>query len=304
MTEAALPVSVIVPTIGRPGLLEGCLRSVLACDPPADEVVVVDQSGGQEVVALLATLGASSLRHVPCEGRGIARAMNLGLAAARHDTFLVTHDDCTVAPGWVGAATRQARAHPGAMITGRVLPPDGSPYVPSTKEDPEPHDYTGTLTSGVLYPANMVASRRGVQEIGGFDERRSLLVAAEDNDLCYRWLVAGRTFLYEPELVVWHHDWRTPEQLVRTHIAYARAQGGFYAKHLQAGDRRVLELLRWDLRNGVRKIVAGKLRRTPRWQEPYREMVWWLLVGLAESWREAGSLERAARQRRASRPTA
>ena len=296
MTGAVLPVSVVVPTVGRRGLLERCLRSVLACDPPADEVVVVDQSGGQEVVALLAELAAPSLRRVPCDGRGTARAMNRGLAAARHDTVLVTHDDCTVAPGWVGAAARHAASHPEGIITGRVLPPDGSPYVPSTKDDPEPHDYTGMLTSGLLYPANMVVSRRRIQEIGGFDERRSLLVA-EDNDLCYRWLADGRTFRYEPELVVWHHDWRTPEELVRTHVAYARAQGGFYAKHLRAGDRRVLELLWWDLRNGVRKTVAGTLRRTPRWQEPYREMVWWLLVGLVGSWREAGSLERAARRR-------
>jgi GT2 family glycosyltransferase len=294
VTGVALPVSVVVPTVGRPGLLERCLRSVLACDPPADEVVVVDQSGGQEVAALVATLAAPGLRHVPCDGRGTARAMNRGLDAVRHDTVLVTHDDCTVEPGWVEVAARHAGMHPGGIITGRVLPPDGSPYVPSTKADLRPQDFTGMVTSGVLYPANMAASRRGIQEIGGFDERRSLLVA-EDNDLCYRWLADGRTLRYEPELVVWHHDWRTPEQLVRTHIAYARAQGGFYAKHLRAGDRRVLGLLWWDLRHGARKIVAGKVRRTPRWQEPYREMVWWLLVGLVGSWREAGSLQRAAR---------
>jgi GT2 family glycosyltransferase len=164
--------------------------------------------------------------------------------------------------------------------------------VPSTKTDPRPRDFTGEVTSGVLYPANMVASRRGLQGIGGFDERRSLLVA-EDNDLCYRWLADGRTLRYEPDLVVWHHDWRTPEQLLRTHLAYARAQGGFYAKHLHDGDRRVLRLLRRDLRHGVRSVLGGALRRRPRWEDPYREMVLPLLAGLVAGWREARTLGRA-----------
>jgi GT2 family glycosyltransferase len=286
-------VSVLVPTVGRIDLLERCLRSVLACDPAAAEVVVVDQSGGGEVAALVGRLAPSAVRRVPCDGRGTARAMNVGLAAAAHDTVLVTHDDCTVEPDWVGRGAALALAHPGAILTGRVLPPDGSTYVPSTKRDPRPRDYTGTVTSGVLYPANMVASRSALQAIGGFDERPSLLVA-EDNDLCYRWLVSGRAFRYEPELVVWHHDWRTPAQLVRTHVAYARAQGAFYAKHLHAGDRRVLPMLRWDLAHGLRSTAVGVVRRIPRWQEPYREMVWSLLRGLASGWVEARRLDRPA----------
>lgn len=290
MTAQSLPVSVVVPTVGRRDLLAACLRSILACEPPADEIVVVDQSAGPDVVAVLERLEATTVRRVECDGSGTARAMNRGLSAARHDAVLVTHDDCTVASDWVEVAARHAREHPGAIVTGRVLPAGDARYVPSTKTDPRPRDFTGTLTSGVLYPANMVVSRRAVQEIGGFDERRSLLVA-EDNDLCYRWLADGRTFRYEPDLAVWHHDWRTPEQLVRTHIAYARAQGGFYAKHLYAGDLRVLRLLRWDLVHGLRSVVQGALRRTPRCEDPYREMVLSLLVGLVGGWREARALD-------------
>ncbi len=285
-----MPTSVLIPTIGRLDLLEPCLRSVLACDPGPDEVLVVDQSGGPGVAAIVDRLGDPRLRHVPCEGRGIGRAMNVGLAAARHDTVHVTHDDCTVEPDWVGRAASLAAEHPGAILTGRVLPPGGSAYVPSTKSDPRPKDYTGTVTSGVLFPANMVAPRDGIQTIGGFDERPSLRVAAEDNDLCYRWLAAGRPLRYEPALVVWHHDWRSPEQLVRTHIGYARAQGAFYAKHLHAGDRRVLPLLRWDLRHGLRSVARGLVRRTPRWQDPYREMVVSLLRGLVTGWVESRRL--------------
>lgn len=290
------PISVLVPTLGRPGLLERCLRSVLACDPPPDEVVVVDQGPGDELAAVLERLDSPLIRRVAGDGTGTARAMNQGLAAVEHDTVLVTHDDCTVAPDWVEVARRHARARPEGITTGRVLPPDGSPYVPSTKADTVAEDFTGRITSGVLYPANMVADRRCLQSIGGFDERPSLVVA-EDNDLCYRWLADGRSLRYEPDLVVWHHDWRTPEELVRTHIAYARAQGGFYAKHLRAGDRRVLALLAWDLRTGCRRLAVAIWRRQPRWQEPYREMVVSLLAGLAAGWREGRALHRGSRRR-------
>ena len=224
--------------------------------------------------------------------------MNVGLAAARHDTVLVTHDDCAVEADWVGVARRLAASFPDAIITGRVLPPVGSVYVPSTKVDAEPCDYTGMVTSGVLFPANMVADRRQIEAVGGFDERPSLRVAAEDNDLCYRWLAAGRSLRYEPAMVVWHHDWRTPAQLVRTHIGYARAQGAFYAKHLHARDRRIVPLLAWDLRHGLRSILVGTLRRSPRWQDPYREMVGSLLVGLVAGWREARALDRSRHHRR------
>jgi GT2 family glycosyltransferase len=288
------PVSVIIPTIGRRELLEQCLRSVLACDPAPDEIVVIDQSGDASVAELLEDLG-SPVRRLGCDGRGIARAMNIGLASARWDTVLVTHDDCTVSPDWVRTALDHVKAHPGGIITGRVLPPDGSPYVPSTKADPYPHDFTGTVVTGILYPANMVASRKELLSIGGFDERRGFFVAAEDNDLCYRWLAAGRTFRYEPDLVVWHHDWRTPEELVRTHIAYARAQGAFYAKYIEAKDWRVLSMMCWDLRHGLKSLVLGPLCRHPRWQDPYREMVGSLLVGFLAGWREARAFSRAGR---------
>jgi hypothetical protein len=93
---------------------------------------------------------------------------------------------------------------------------------------------------------------------------------------------------------VWHHDWRTPAQLVRTHVAYARAQGAFYAKHLHAGDRRVLPMLRWDLRHGLRSNLTGIVRRRPRWQDAYREMVWSLLRGFAAGWLEARRLDSGA----------
>ena len=73
------PLTVVVPTIGRLDLLRACLTSILACEPPPDEVIVVDQSGGPGVSALIESLASSRLRRVPSDGRGIAAATNCGI---------------------------------------------------------------------------------------------------------------------------------------------------------------------------------------------------------------------------------
>ena len=100
--------------------------------------------------------------------------------------------------------------------------------------------------------------RSGARALGGFDER---FPNASDNDFGYRWLVSGRAMRFDPRLVVWHHDWRTPAQVRRLYWKYGRWQGAFYVKHLLQGDRRVLQLLRWDLEFLLRTLWLRIVRR-------------------------------------------
>ena len=99
----------------------------------------------------------------------------------------------------LGGDRRAARApaDPATIFTGAVSWWATSGAAPSTKND-DPEDYTGRRRWKVLYPDNMV-SRRGPSRRGAFDER--FQHAAEDNDLCYRWLTPGRRLDYRPALV-------------------------------------------------------------------------------------------------------
>ena len=233
MTQAA--VSVLVPTIGRPRLLRTCLQSLAACVPCPTEILVVDQSGAtaiQEVVREFAGFGAHA---IGCEALGVANANNLGLENARCEFVAITHDDCTVSVDWIDTASKLIAQDPNAIYTGSVLPAGDPLAVPSTIEDSRPTEYTGKMQYRVLYPNNMICARSGVLAIGGFDNR---VLAAEDNDFCYRWLRSGHRLLYEPSLRVWHHDWRSPEELKRLYRNYGRSQGVFFAKHLRQGDVR------------------------------------------------------------------
>jgi GT2 family glycosyltransferase len=219
---------------------------------------------------------------VRCAGTGIGRALNAGLRAARHDLVLITNDDCTVAEDWIGVAVRELAVHPGAIVTGAVLAAGDPTHVPSLRDDPRARDYTGTVQDGALYGANMAVSRSALMRMGGFDERVS--PAAEDNDLCYRWLRSGAPLRYEPAMRIWHHDWRTAAQMHALHRRYGVGQGVFYAKHLLAGDATMLRLIVRDLRATVPAAVraVGRGQRPPDWAEG---VVLGLPVGIARGLR-------------------
>jgi len=274
-----LPVSVVVPTLGRPSL-RPCVESLVACTPRAAEVLLVTQGDEQAADALAGEFREMAVRVVPCPGRGVARGRNLGLAAAAHELVLITDDDCTVAPDWVATAASLAAAHPAAIVTGRVLPVGDPDLVPSFKDDPTPHDFTGEVHGGALFPNNMVCRRSATLAAGGFDERFGPEEAAEDNDFCYRWLKAGGSLRYEPSLVVHHHDWRSPDELRRLYVRYATGQGFFYAKHLRRGDRTMLRWIGRDAYWAVRGAVAARVKRRPGWVDPRRGIARGLPVGL------------------------
>jgi GT2 family glycosyltransferase len=281
-------VSVIIPTIGRPEQLRTTLDSLAKCHPRAAEIIVIDQSQGDHVAATVAEFAAANACCILSAGRGIALAVNEGLRRARNEIVLGTHDDCSVAADWVDTGYRLASSASCCILTGRVLPLGDPTIIPSTKDDPRPHDFTGELTCRVLFPSNMVLPRSRVLEFGGFDERFE--VASEDNDLCYRWLRAGRCLRYEPSLTVWHRDWRTGEQLREMYVSYWREQGRFYAKHLHRGDAAIVRFMLADARY-VLLIILGvlssalKRRKLSLPAEPHG-LVRGLLPGFVSGWRD------------------
>jgi GT2 family glycosyltransferase len=276
-------VAVIVPTIGRAELLTACLDALARCRPAPAEVLVVDQSASERIGAAVAGSGLAA-RVVPSRPAGISRALNAALAITGHDVVLVTHDDCRVRDDWVGLAARLVSQAPERLVTGRVLPGGRDPRaVPSTVTSLERREYHGWRAGHVLYPSNMAFSAAIARELGGFDER--FTVAAEDNDFCYRWLRTGRRILYEPDLVVWHSDWRTPDQLARLYAGYWRAQGEYYAKHLRLADPRMLTFAWWDVRAGVAAALERLLRGRARWTDARRGAIIGLPVGLVRGWK-------------------
>jgi len=296
MDQTIGPVSVVIPSIGRLPLLRQAVESVLECRPGAADVVVVDQSRGSDVARLVDELARPELRRVADNGSGIGRAINTGLRSARHPIVLVTHDDCTVRPDWVGVATSLLAERPSLLVTGRVEPAAAEVHVPSCKTDLVAEEHQGGFRYDLLYCNNWAVVKREITQLGGFDERAGLRLAAEDCDLCFRWTHLGRPVRYEPDMVVWHQDWRSEPQLRCTYRTYGRGLGVFYAKHILAGHRQLLRYLRRDLARGLAHSWRGRLRGEPPGLDVDRGLLLGLPAGLVTGTVEELRLRRAARR--------
>jgi GT2 family glycosyltransferase len=163
-----------------------------------------------------------------------------------------------------------------------VLPVGDAAGVASLVGLEEPRDYSGEIHDDVLFGCNMACARSRFLALGGFDERVRLV---EDNDFCYRWLRAGQHLHYDPSLLVWHHAWRTPEELKRQFRGYARSQGIFYAKHLRRGDLGVMRFLVRDIRRAARATIARIVRGRSEWPDARLALPGGVTCGLVEGWR-------------------
>ena len=284
MSPEPAPVSVVLPTIGRPELVRACLGSLARCAPRADEILVVDSSDDDLVAGVVAGFEEARARRIECRTLGLGSAFNLGLQEARHEIVLLTNDDCTVEPSWVERGFRHASRDPDTIVTGRVRPQGDPAVVPSTNDDPVAREYSRQVAF-VLYTQCMALHRSALLGFGGFDGR--IRPSAEDNDLSYRWLRAGLRIRYEPDFVVWHHDWRTREQLERLYVGYGIGQGMVYGKHLRRGELAVLPLLGATVYWSVRAVVARLVRGAEPRPDPRLGMLRGLPTGLVRGWRAA-----------------
>jgi GT2 family glycosyltransferase len=112
---AAVAMSAVIPTYHRPELLRETLQSLGECEPPPDEVIVVDAGGSaRDVVAEEATrFPEISFRYL--EGpRGACRQRNLGMDAAGAQIILFADDDVLLEPHVVGLL-QDALSAPGVV---------------------------------------------------------------------------------------------------------------------------------------------------------------------------------------------
>jgi GT2 family glycosyltransferase len=284
-----LPVSLVIPTIGRIEPLRNCLHSVGAGSALPAEVLLVDQSRADAVAALTADLPSLNIRRLASSARNIAVAYNVGVSAARETIVASTHDDCTVATDWLEVGVRTVAAREGLLATGRVLPDGDADLVPSCKTSDEAREYQGELEVSLLFTANMVVHRSELLAIGGFDE--AFAKAAEDGDLCFRWLRSGRTLRYEPAMTVWHRDWRSRDELRALNLRYAFDQGRMYGKHVWRRDCAITPFVARDAREAVRLMRAQLLGRpvpANDWRRGLaRGLPAGLVVGLAQEARRS-----------------
>jgi len=250
--DAALAVTVAIPTVDRPEALRRCVRALLEGERVPAEIVVVDQGGGaaaRDVVAGIA--GAPvAVRRVADERRGLSAARNLALRHAENPIVAFIDDDCMPSRPWVSALHGAFLERPAvACVTGPVLPlgPERpGRYAVSSRTGTVERSFTGDVAPWVVGTGGNMAVRRDL--LGGgelFDTRLgsgSPGRAGEDIDLLRRILRSGHEVRYRPAAVVLHE--RQPlRRRLRSRFGYGHGIGAAGGLWLRAGDRYAVRML-------------------------------------------------------------
>jgi GT2 family glycosyltransferase len=271
VSASSLPaVTVAIATANRPEALERCLASLARGTRAPDQVVVVDQSRGDET-RLVADSAPVPITYVADSGNGLGRAQNTAFATATAPVVAVLDDDCVADANWLAALAAIFGADPElAGLAGRVLPlepgPPGSVAI-STRPSTERRTFEFTLEPWNVGSGNNFAVRADwFERIGGCDERLGPGAEGQgglDMDLFYRLLRAGGRMVYEPAVLVFH-EMKPRHERVTRRGAYGYGMGAAVVFRRRDPDPRALALLRvwvgYRVRLLGRALVERRLR--------------------------------------------
>jgi GT2 family glycosyltransferase len=207
--------TIAIPTYERGAVLCETIELLLALDPPARELVIVDQTPAHppEVAARLqAWQETGAIRLIRLDAPSIPRAMNRALAEATSAQVLFLDDDILPSPHLVAAHTAAFTDPAIAAVVGQVLQPGEAPgHFDDTElrrgflRDLEfrfTHD-TACDVQNVM-AGNLCVDRARALAIGGFDERYTAVAYRFETDFALRLIAAGGRIRYEPAASIRH----------------------------------------------------------------------------------------------------
>lgn len=253
MSGRGLDVSVVIPTCGRPQLLERCLLALLAQTLARErfEIVVVDDGHDDRcrdrVHAFSVLEGAPLIRYLrPIRGKGPAVARNTGWRAATAPIVAFTDDDTRPETGWLRLGLTAMARHPDwVAASGRVRVPPTSRRRRGVHRAPTDHELmTRGLESAEFVTANAFVRRDALVAIDGFDERFRR-PWREDSDLQFRLERLGPVG-QATRALVWH-----PVRPERWGVSLRQQRNVFfdallYRKHPALYRRRIRRVPPWD----------------------------------------------------------
>jgi cellulose synthase/poly-beta-1,6-N-acetylglucosamine synthase-like glycosyltransferase len=219
-TEAEHPLcSVVVSTRYRAAELARCLTGLKRLDHPAYEVIVVDNTSGDQNVRRLTEAAGARLVVEPTVG--LSRARNAGARTARGELIAFIDDDAVAEPNWLAAHAVAFRDESLAATTGRVLPmPAGGVAqtwvagvedlgeAPLRVDRTSPYWFEQANFGGIGLGGNMVF--RADLFRGGWGFRESLGLGAREQPLgeehyaFFTLINNGHAVAYVPDAVVYH----------------------------------------------------------------------------------------------------
>ncbi|WP_392336674.1 glycosyltransferase family 2 protein [Loktanella salsilacus] len=229
--EHPVRISVVIPHLNQPVMLERCLKSLKAGRRQPDEIIVVD-NGSQSMPSDICN-GFSKVRLLKETQPGPGPARNLGVAASVGDVLAFIDADCLADPDWLTTA-EQAMSDPRAEILGgdvRIAYVDPA-HLTTLEAYESIYAYRMDryiAREGFTGTGNLVVRRAVLQDVGPF----AGIGIAEDIDWGKRATGSGFTIRFVPKMRVYHparvHFNELKSKWDR-HIAHAFEAGGNGAK--------------------------------------------------------------------------
>jgi cellulose synthase/poly-beta-1,6-N-acetylglucosamine synthase-like glycosyltransferase len=233
--RAAVDVSVIVPTHGRPDSLAKCLEALEGQEfaEPFEILVVAD--GDEEVAPVSEVVQRfPRARLLRQPKRGPAAARNAGASSARGSLLCFTDDDCRPAGDWLRAMTRSLRTG-GVVVAGTTR--NSSPANRFVAASDVLARYFTQRSSIAFAATNNIACRAAVLRSVPFDERYAA-AAGEDREWCAQLARRGIALTHAPDALVLHDLRASLRTFLAQQLRYGRAS---YLYHRRADRLRPLE---------------------------------------------------------------
>ncbi|HKO15978.1 MAG TPA: glycosyltransferase family 2 protein [Gemmatimonadaceae bacterium] len=204
------PVTIIVPVFNEAPVLEAAIRSLLALDYPAFEVLVVDDGSTDATWALASALagayGDVTVRAVRKRNGGKASALNTGITLARSAFVLCMDGDSRLARDTLRAAMRHFTDPCVGAVAGNVKVVNRT----NVWTRLQALEYVEGLNlarraQGFFRAVNIIPGpigvfrREALVSVGGYDTD----TFAEDADLTLKLLTAGWHVVYEARAIAW-----------------------------------------------------------------------------------------------------
>lgn len=198
--------TVAIPTLDREQVLIETLRHLLAQQPPAAEILVLDQSIRHEHAtdeALATWQRTGCIRWLRLSEPSVTKAMNQGLLAANCAVVLFVDDDVMPGPDLVAAHFAAHERGGAGLVAGRIIQP---------WEEGQDLSQTGSFRFAQDRPAwigefmggNFSIERDLALALGGFDENFVRVAYRFEGEFAHRLRLAGHRIYFEPTACIHH----------------------------------------------------------------------------------------------------
>lgn len=316
-------------THDRPELLKRALASLTELDPPASEILVVDNAPSDGRTFALVSQDFPGARYVQENVPGLNFARNRALAEARYPILAFLDDDAVADRGWskgfqarfterprLGACTGRVEPLETVTASQRLFEANGG-FSRGLKAIRLPADMAQPLhgrnapaiawSVSIGCGASMAVRRDAVTAIGGFDtalDMGAYCPGGGDLDILWRLLDAGNELEYQPEALAWHEHRRDMAAVERQLVGHQRGLLAFLNKSLRQakpGTRSSIAIfLVWRCLKPLVRVGKRLIGRDPLPVRILLRMCWNSWVGASLTYsaaqREAARRQAAARQ--------